>query len=276
MFNINVIPFYRWENRGSRKDGWMTPKPAYSTCTPEKPPTCGKSIQKWCVAKQVNLQSHSNGAFAKNIQNLADWEATSLPKNRQTWETPEIERHQKFTAEPKSPSSDCWSHGAGLLALYGPIFKPIQTSSLHNCFHGMYVFNLSAWFFLFIKVRSCLSSSKLRTKILLWICLLCWTWKSNGIIVRLRALIQIALTTCQALLWAYIIAQEILVSQYEILSLSSSFYRWGKRGTERLSNWLKVTQLLRGGGRNWTLELCTLKGGERAPWKLLEWGLWAC
>ena len=34
----NVTPLYRWENQGSRKDSWMTPKPAHATCAPEGQP----------------------------------------------------------------------------------------------------------------------------------------------------------------------------------------------------------------------------------------------
>lgn len=257
-----------------RMAGWL---PSLHT-----PPALQKSLRP--VAKAYRSDVLQNRWTCRAIQMVP------LPKTSKTWliekpqvcqRTGKLERHQKLRDTKNSLLSQ--SPRPLTADLMGLVSWPCMVQSLspyrrHLCITvSMVCLQPECMiFFLFIKVRSCLSSSKLRTKILLWICLLCWTWKSNGIIVRLRALIQIALTTCQALLWAYIIAQEILVSQYEILSLSSSFYRWGKRGTERLSNWLKVTQLLRGGGRNWTLELCTLKGGERAPWKLLEWGLWAC
>lgn len=89
-----------------------------------------------------------------------------------------IERHKKFTTYSKSPLSACWSCGAGPFALHWSLFKPIQIMSLCNSFPGV----SSTWahfFCFFIKVRSCLLSSKLRTKVLLWLCLLYWPWKTQ-------------------------------------------------------------------------------------------------
>ena len=52
-----------------------------------------------------------------------------------------------------------------------------------------------------IKVRSCLLSSKLRTKVLLWVCLLYWPWKIQCNLSNTKSQYS-ALSMCQSLLWA--------------------------------------------------------------------------
>lgn len=141
----SVTPLYRWENQGSKKDSWMTPKPAHSTCAPEGQPQgllpMTKAYRSDEMQNRWTCRAIQPVPLSKNIHSLAGWEAASLQKNWHKLRDP-----QKFTPYPKSPFSACWSHGAGLFALHCPLFKPSHTSSLCNCFHGV----SSTWAHVFI------------------------------------------------------------------------------------------------------------------------------
>ena len=95
-------------------------------------PPRDKSLQKWWDAKQVNLQSNSTGAFVKTHPQVS-W----LRSRKFAEELTQIERPPKIHCLPKVPIPCLLTTWGWSLCLHCPLFKPIHSSSLCNCFHGV-------------------------------------------------------------------------------------------------------------------------------------------